>query len=291
MPRKGREVLQGAVAPESGPQSLPGGVCGESFDAFDGQQTCGRPKGHPGTHTKEPLSYERSKSATKESFALVGIDSSLTAVSAVSWGYDAKTDSYKVEHGEIRWSPETDYFERIRLAAGTHELVLDLLRSMWTIETVYIALEEPFPFGMLGGRSSNFQASFAKQLAEVSGAVKGSLTRWGFKNLVEVNNSSWHKSLRQDGVTFETVPRGTRGAAKTAIQVANKFRVKSWAITAYGLPEFPDLVAARSGAKIPRPESGYGAKAKAVQADDRYDACAVLHWLRRDLEERGAIPT
>ena len=292
MPRKTIADLRG---PQEGSQGYRK-TCGAIFDAFDGEQVCGRPAGHEGAHTRTPLPGEKAQvsptlRARQESYAVVGIDSSLSAVSAVALGYDAKTNKTSVEHGEIRWSPETDYFERMKLAAGSHDLVLDLLRRLWAIDLdrVFVAMEEPFPFGMLGGKSANFQASYAKQLAEISGAVKGSLARWGFVNMKEVNNASWHKDLRQDGVEFLTIPRGTRGAAKTAIQLANKFKIKEWAIERYGLPEFPDLVASKSGAKIPRPESGYGAKAKAVQADDRYDACAVMHHYHMELVEMNVI--
>ena len=293
MPRKTKADLRRL---QNGSQSLPEDVCGASFNAFDGPQSCGRPKGHPGTHTLDPLSYEqakvsptsRAREIARKSYAVVGIDSSLTSIAAVAWGYDAKIGKHKVEHGEIRWMPEVDYFARMRDAAKAHELVLDLLHKMWTVdlENVYIAMEEAVHYGAI----QRGIAAFAKQQMEVAGALKGSLARYGFPNMEEVNNSSWHKTLRQEGIQFAAIPRGTRGVERERIKLENKYLVKEFAIEFYGLPDLPDLVASKSGAKIPRPESGFGAKAKAVQPNDIFDAAAVLHYHRRELEALGILP-
>ena len=59
-----------------------------------------------------------------------------------------------------------------------------------------------------------------------------------------------------------------------------KWDVKDWAIGAYGLPDLPDLVSGKNGGKIPRPETGFGAKAKAVQPNDIYDAAAVMAYMQ-----------
>ena len=34
-------------------------ACGQEFRAFDGLQKCGRVKGHPGAHTRDPLPSDR----------------------------------------------------------------------------------------------------------------------------------------------------------------------------------------------------------------------------------------
>lgn len=277
MPRKTLQDLQG---PEKGSQRVSGAP--EQMSLLDGEKPPKEPQGAVVGSTRE---------AAKKNWAVVGVDTSLTSIAAVAYGYDSTTDSTNVTYGEIRWTPEVDYFKRLGEAAKTHELILDLLRRLWVVdpERVYVALEEPFPLGMLGNRNATFQAGFAKQQAEISGAVKGSLVRYGFPNLEEINNSSWHKALREDGAGFETIPRKALKSEKERLKLANKFRVKEWAIGRYGLPDLPDLVASRSGAKITRPESGYGAKARAVQPSDVYDACAVMHWLLCDLEARGTL--
>lgn len=273
MPRKGADVLQGQLQlpePQNGSQ-------GATEAAEKLLKTPVAPS--PELLKQLPISW-----------CVVGLDTSLTSIAAMALGFDAITGKFNVTHDEIRWTPETDYFQRLGDAARCHEMVLDLLRSLWTLdlEHVYIALEEPFPLGMLG-RVANFQAGFAKQQAEVSGAVKGALVRYGFKNLTEMNNATWHKALRQDGAQFASVPRKGTQTEKNAVKIANKFVVRDWAIERYSLPLLPDLVKAKNGAKIPRPESGYGAKAQAIQASDVYDACAVMHAHLVELQERGIL--
>lgn len=224
----------------------------------------------------------------RESWAAVGVDTSLTSIAACAIGFDARTNKMVGPvTGEIRWTPEVDYFERLRQAARGENLILDLLRVLWVVspERVFIALEEPVHYGAI----QRGIASFAKQQIQVNGAFVGALARYGFKNIVEINNSQWKKTIRKDGFEFEVVPRKASSTEKNRIKTANKFVVKEWAIKYLGLPEFPDLVASKSGAKIPRPESGFGANAKAVQADDRYDSAAVMSWMVDHLEENGVI--
>lgn len=276
MPRKTRATLRG---PQSGSQRPTGGYTQLSLDDAPPREPQGAVLGS-------------TRDAATKSCAAVGLDTSMTAVTAVCLGYDAKTDKIVgPTWGEVRWTPEVDYFVRLGQAAKTHDLVLDLLRELWVVDPsrVWVAMEEPFPMGMLGGRSANFQASYAKQQAEVSGAVKGSLVRYGFPNLIEINNSQWKKTLRQEGVEFAAVPRGSSQSAKAKIQLANKMRVKEWAVGSLGMPELPDLVKSRSGAKILRPESGFGANAQAVQAHDAYDAAAVMAWCWDYLEQEGVF--
>lgn len=225
--------------------------------------------------------------ATERSWAAVGIDTSLTACSAVAMGYDAVTDKFKgPTWGEIRWMPEDDYYKRLGEAAKGHELVLDVLAHLWGVPPakVYIACEEPFHYG---AAQRNIGA-WLKQQAEVAGAFKGSLARYGFLNIYEINNSQWHATLRKDGVTFAPPVRGGTPAEKANRAWANKFVVKDWAIKAFGLPEFPDLVKSKSGAKVPRPESGFGAKAKPEQPSDIYDAAACCAWMTDYVEENEA---
>jgi hypothetical protein len=187
------------------------------------------------------------------------------------FGYDAKLDKMVgPSFGEIRWTPEDDWFKRLGEAAKGHELLLDVLRDLWVIDPakVYIAAEEPWYFGAVRDQKSEW----LKQQAEISGAFKGSLVRYGFHNIYEINNSQWRATVRKDGVTIRKGPDG-------------KWDVKAWAIKAFGLPDLPDLVKSKSGAKIIRPESGFGANAKAVQPNDIYDAAACCAWMADELEK------
>lgn len=218
-----------------------------------------------------------------KSWAALGWDTSMTSIAVVGIGYDAVLDKHVgPAWAETRWMPEDDYFLRLGQAARAEKLALDVLNTLWVIkpERVWHAFEEPFHYGAVQRQIG----SWVKQQAEVSGAVKGAIVRYGFKNLNEINNSQWHAALRKDGVEFDKVPRGIPQGQKDAIKLANKFKVKTWAMERLGLPDFPDLVASKSGAKIPRPESGFGAKARAVQPSDIYDAAAIAHWMRLELE-------
>lgn len=199
-------------------------------------------------------------------------------------GYDAMGDKMVgPTWGEIRWLPDDDYFKRLADAARGHELILDVLKSLWVIDIdkVHIALEEPFPLGMIakaiGGKKA-WQGAYIKQQCEIAGAFKGALGRYGYKNLYEINNSQWKAVIRRDGHEIGKMAEG------------GKWDVKDWAIKAFGLPDLPDLVKSKSGAKVPRPESGYGAKAKAVQPNDIYDGAACCAWMQ-DALENEKVPT
>lgn len=218
------------------------------------------------------------KQMHRESWYCVGIDTSMTSVAVFGIGYDPVQDQMcEPLWAETRWLPVDDYFTRLGQAAKAHEMVLDVTHGLWVIDTkrVYIALEEPFYFGAVKAG----QSSYLKQQAEIAGAVKGALVRYGYTNLYEINNSQWHKTLRDEGVAFQSAPKNATQAEKTKIKMANKSLVKEWAINAFGLPDLPDLVKSKSGAKILRPESGFGAKAKAEQPHDAYDAAAVAAWM------------
>lgn len=208
---------------------------------------------------------KRSQSA---SWASVGVDTSMTSIAVVGVGYDSKLDKMVgPSYSEMRWYPDDPYFKRLGEAANGHNLILDVLKDLWVIEheRVVIVCEEPWFYGAVKRQ----QSAWLKQQAEVSGAFKGSLVRYGYPLIYEINNSQWKKTLRTEGVPF--VPGNKKDPDM-------KWKVKTWAIQAFGLPDLPDLVAAKNGGKIPRPESGFGAKAKPVQPSDVYDAAALCAW-------------
>lgn len=222
-------------------------------------------------------------SPPKRSYAAVGIDTSLTAVSVVVMGYDAITRKHKGPfHGEVRWTPEIDYFTRLHQALKVDALVNSLVAQTWVrdADRTFIAVEEPFHYGAIKRNIGGW----IKQQAEVGGAVKAGLVSAGYQNIYEIGNSQWHATLRREGVEFVKIPRGSSSGERAALTLAKKFAVKTWAIQAFGLPDLPDLVASKSGAKIPRPETGFGANAKAVQPSDIYDAAACCAWMLDTIE-------
>lgn len=220
--------------------------------------------------TREPTGVQ---SRHDKSWVALGWDTSMTSVACVGTGYDAILRKHVgPAYGDIRWMPEDDYFPRLGAAAKSHDVALHVLGDLGIplpYARVFMAFEEPVPYGMIKKAG---MSGWIKQQCEVAGAVKGSLFRYGFVNLSEINNSQWRKVLRNEGVTL---PKGSDA----------KWEVKKWAIKAFGLPDLPDLVKAKSGAKIPRPETGFGSKAKPIQPNDVYDAAAVCAWQCDNLPE------
>lgn len=236
---------------------------------------------------ERPFETQQDRSAQASSWAVIGVDTSLTAVSVVVHGYDSITDSTKTFFDEIRWMPEVDWFERLRAASKTDALVNSLVVKTWTRnpKRTYVGVEESWPTGMV----NMGQSGHLRQQAEVQGVVKASLYSGGYSEIREVNNSSWRKTLRESGVPFEPIPRGTVEREKKRIKLANKALIKTEMMAFFDLPDLPDLVKAKNGSKIPRPESGFGAKAAAVQPSDVYDAAAVALHLLVELEREGSI--
>lgn len=213
--------------------------------------------------------------ARDKSWAALGVDTSMTACSVAGMGHDALLDKIVGPfYAEIRWQPDDHYYKRLAEASDGQKLVWDVLAKLYAIpsDRVHIAIEEPWYFGA----TKRGQSSWLKQQAEIAGAFKGGLVKAGFWNIYEINNSQWRKVLRQEGVEVQKGPAG-------------KFDVKAWAIQAFGLPDLPDLVRSKSGAKIPRPESGFGAKAKAVQPNDIYDAAACCGWMLNEIDKGGLV--
>lgn len=209
-----------------------------------------------------------------ESWALVGIDSAFVSMTVVAVGYDAVLDQMRGPTVACRRWTDEHYFLRLADAARAHELVLDALVDQFVPgENTYIAVEEPWYFGAVkAGRSG-----WLKQQAEIAGAVKGSLLRWGYRNLHEVNSSSWQAVVRREAAV----------KGKLAVKEM-KWVTKAWAIEAYGIEDLPDLVPGKRGGLVPRPQQGFGAKAEAVQPNDAYDCLGILEWLRQQMEVKNA---
>lgn len=229
---------------------------------------------------KNPNLLKSAAKKAKKSWTAVGMDMSMTSIAATAISFDATLNKMTdVAWGEIRWTPEDDYFKRLGAAAKCHDLLLDVLSSLWSYDysRVCIAVEEPIPLGMVNRKGPNqMRGDYIKQQCEIAGAAKGGLVRFGFPNIYEINNATWKATLRREGVEIRKMPEG-------------KFDVKEWAISALGLPDLPDLVKGKNGGKIPRPESGFGANAKPVQPSDVYDAAAVMAWMQDEIISGRAL--
>lgn len=225
-----------------------------------------------------PKTGETLKQVRERSWACFGVDTSLTAISAFCIGYDAMTGTLRGPFwGEIRWDHNDNYFHRLGAAVKAANLIYDIGKELWVRDhdDIYIAIEEPVHYGAI----ERNVASWMKQQCEVAGAFKGGLVNQGYPYIHEINNSQWKATLRAEGVKFLTNAKGSTAAQKRETAHKNKWVVKDWAIRAFGMPDLPDLVKSKEGPKIPRPESGFGANAQAVQPADLYDAAGICAWM------------
>lgn len=231
-----------------------------------------------------------------------GFDTSLSSIACAAIAYDAVLNKYKGPvFRTVRWNtPEHDYFDRIKSAAKSHVLVIDLQQllnvSMETDE-IFIAQEEPWPMGMTVGKTSGF----LKQQAEISGAFLGGLVRYGYTNVAQINNTRWRQLIANDlGITIH---HSKWKSPELALRFncrpddSGKFRSKEWALDHWRqenmelavfpgeIPDFPDIIERKAG-KVPRPE---GSTAKAVQPEDAYDAFAVAWTYLHELIEIGVL--
>jgi hypothetical protein len=213
----------------------------------------------------------------------VGFDTSLSGIAGAASSLDKVTGEIKgPEFTSYRWGRGTHYFDRLTDCARAHEWVEDLQTKLGVIiepDDVFIAIEEPWPMGMIKRR---MESSALKQQAEISGAFISGLLRYGFKNIFQINNTLWRQLIAAElGITiapqkfnytenpFPYAPSG---------KGSGKWRAKEYGLK-FNLPDWPDIIKNNKQGKIPRPETS---KARAVQPDDRYDAYAILRWMEAE---------
>ena len=232
-------------------------------------------------------------------WVICGFDTSHSCMAGAAVGYDRTLNKYKGPVFTIeRWASDTDYFQRIRRGAYSYELVLELIHKLGLIgmksENVYIAQEEPWPFG-LAGATKSFTSSYLKQQAEISGAFVAGLLRFGYANVVQMNSMRWRKMIADDlGITTHHTKWKNPDFVKTyncLPKDTGKFRAKEWALRGVPslfpneIPDLPDIITSKSG-NIPRPE---GSKARAIQPADEYDALAVMWAFMLELQEGNLL--
>lgn len=245
-------------------------------------------------------------------WVVMGFDVSMSSIAGAALGYDRTLATYKgPAFVARRWSKGDHYFDRLEMASKSHELVLDLISELGMVvanDEIWIAQEEPFPPHSAFMNKGN--SGFLKQQSEISGAFLGGLLRYGYNQIFQIHNSSWRKVVADqlteatgEDVTIHTTKWKSSDLAITyncRISDSGKFRAQQWAKRVYNpwceeltqtvIPEWPPIIESKDG-KIPRPETS---KAKAVQSDDRYEALAMMEWLRLeiwpDLEKLMAKP-
>lgn len=237
---------------------------------------------------------------------ICGFDVSMSSIAGAAISYDAVLKKFKGPvFAEIRWSKEDHYFDRLKAAAKSHDLILDMQGQMLLTlghDEIFIAEEEPWPFGL--ARKGDSQ--WLKQQAEVSGAFLGGLVRYGFENVTQMNSIRW-RTIVANGISEDLGEDVTTHFSKwkspklcdrynCAPKDSGKFRTKQWALDVMApyfgqqweteIPDWPDIIENTKLGKIPRPEDS---KAKAVQPDDRYDALAIAWTHYLELEESRLI--
>jgi hypothetical protein len=255
---------------------------------------------------KRKLTKAKPRELRKRGWMVAGIDTSMSSLAGAAIGWD---ETLKKLRGpvftEIRWSKEDHYYDRIKTAAKSHEIVLALMHELGiglNPDEVWIAQEEPWPAGMAGKRGG--VSAFLKQQAEISGAFLGGLVRYGYTQVTQMNSMRWRQIIAQDlGITTHHSKWRSPELVthyNCTLQNSGKFRTKEWAIGIGGgdtsfiteagfpneIPEWEDLIESTKLGKVPRPE---GSNARAVQPDDRYDALAIMWAHYVELQEEGAF--
>jgi hypothetical protein len=219
---------------------------------------------------RKSLAKLKKKNAPKKpTWVACGFDISVSSLSGAAYMYDGLLDKLRgPTYVQVRWNQGEHYFERCLALAKGHEFVLDLIGQMKgavaDTDEVYIAVEEPWPFGVV----KRAQSSWLKQQAQMQGVFIGSLLRWGYNNVFEINNQDWKNIVRED--LGRSLKRGRE-----------KWDVKEWAIQSWGAPDKPDLIQSKHG-MVPKPATSV---AKPKQPDDIYDAVAILDWMRTQVEK------
>lgn len=258
-------------------------------------------KKKPQDFTKNPVPGKGLKKKTKRvratsvEYVAIGADVSTYSISLSGLALMKNGDT---RHGSIskRWTKEHDYFSRMRDAARAHELVLDLMGGMnllAELNDVFIAAEEPVSYGHLQRKESKT----IKQQCQISGSFLGSMLRWGWNQIYEIQANSWRKVIADDLAakhkvdftihkskwnepSFLAFPKEFHFSPKSA----GKYRAAQWLHEIH--PDWdghwPDIISDNKLGMIPRPE---GRKAQGVQPDDRYDAFPMAEWMRRELEK------
>jgi hypothetical protein len=205
-----------------------------------------------------------------KSWAVAGIDVSMTSISGAMLCYDALLDDIRGPGvHSVRWERDVHFLDRLGSAVRGPDFIHALMAACGPMtipmENVWIGVEEPWPAGIV----RKAESGWLRQQAQVQGAFLGGLSRYGYRNVYEVNSQVWKNPIRAE------LDQGK----------IDKWDVKAWAMSAFDLPDLPDLIDHSTRGLIPRPENS---KAKARQPDDIYDAAGILAWMQDTREMEGA---
>jgi hypothetical protein len=241
---------------------------------------------------RKPIARGKRKRVSKEPTVIIGIDVSMSSIAMAGLSLDTILNEIRGPEFVIRrWESGTHYFDRITDCAHPENYIWNLLSDLKCgnveLENFHIAVEEPWPLGIVG----RAQSSYLKQQAEISGALLAGLLRYGYKNIFQIPANYWRKLVADElGITMHHSKWKAQdlgwatpdpcGFFNCKPGDLGKFRAKQWALGTYGreVPDWPEIIESSKG-KIPRPDDS---RAKAIQCDDRYDALAICEWMHRE---------
>lgn len=221
----------------------------------------------------------KSEKKKAKTWVAIGVDISMSSMCGAAFAYDGTLRrSVGPSTASIRWTREDDYFARLKAAARPEALIHDLcagLKVFPELNEVFIAVEEPWPFGM----QKRGESGWLKQQAQISGAFIGGLISYGWSQVFEIHNQWWKQIVAEElGITTHYTKYG-KG-------IEGKMRSKEFCQKVYPeLPDWPDLISNKDGL-VPRPETS---KAKAVQPDDKFDSIPMACWMVEELERSGIV--
>jgi hypothetical protein len=241
---------------------------------------------------KKPVVKKKANVWKKAGWMICGFDVSMSSIAGAAIAFDSTLRRILGPATVIhRYTKDDDYFQRMLDVSKAHNFIQELQKELKVViepDDVHIAIEEPWAFGQIRAGFSNA----LKQQAQISGSFMGGLLRYGFSHIFEINNQSWRKLVADDlGITTHHTkwkdPALTQ-RFNCAPDNTGKFRAKQWVLDImnhdWNIPDWPDLVQNSKLGLIPRPENS---KAKATQSDDRYEALAMMQWLRQELKKGG----
>lgn len=202
--------------------------------------------------------------AAQRSWAVAGIDASVTSISGAMMVYDSLLDEMRGPGlFSVRWERDVHFLDRLAVAVRADKIIHELLIACGPmsvpIENIWIGVEEAWPAGIV----RRAESGWLRQQAEICGAFRGGLVRYGYTNVYDVNAQSWRVGVARDmGMKLN--------------KEFTKWTVKKWAIFSYGVEDRVDLIDHSKQGLIPKPDNS---KAKPRQPDDIYDALGIMDWM------------
>lgn len=202
--------------------------------------------------------------AAEKSWAVAGIDASVTSISGAMLVYDSLLDEIRGPGlFSVRWTQGVHFLDRlaqaVRADSFIHELLIACGPMTIPMENIWIGIEEAWPAGIV----KLAESAWLRQQAEICGAFRGGLVKYGYTNVYEVNASSWRAAVAHDmGMKMN--------------KQFTKWHVKEWAMFSYGVEDRPDLIDKTGVGLVPKPDNS---KAKPRQPDDVYDALGIMDWM------------